>query len=393
MGTKCAPVYACLFMSILEKKILSTWTGTRPHLFKRYIDDIFFIWHGTVKELQDFLTHMNSCHPYIKFTSEYDYDNKTVAFLDMSISIDQGKIVTDLHKKDTARVQYLLPSSCHPGHVTKNIPFSLGYRLLRICSDHTRFLTRLEELKSDLLSRSYNPKVVDDAFRRVKMIPRSEALKKVERKSSDRECFVIEYHPALPSITTCVRRHWAVMTGQSQKLKRFFPKPSLVAYKRARNLGEILVRAKVSTTRKSSRKSNGYTLCKRLCKGCILSKRATKHSCPRTKKQWDIAAPITCQTTNVIYKLSCRKCDWIYIGETHRRFADRLQEHRGYITQKKLDHPTGAHFNSRGHQPSDLLPLAIERVLPKNDHMLRKCREKFWINEYQSSSYGGNTRE
>ena len=89
----------------------------------------------------------------------------------------------------------------------------------------------------------------------------------------------------------------------------------------------------------------------------------------------------------------CRKCDWIYIGETHRRFADRLQEHRGYITQKKLDHPTGAHFNSRGHQPSDLLPLAIERVLPKNDHMLRKCREKFWINEYQSSSYGGNIRE
>ena len=124
MGTKCAPVYACLFMSILEKKILSTWTGTRPHLFKRYIDDIFFIWHGTVEELQDFLTHMNSCHPYIKFTSEYDYDKKTVAFLDMSISIDQGKIVTDLHKKDTARVQYLLPSSCNPGHVTKNIPFS-----------------------------------------------------------------------------------------------------------------------------------------------------------------------------------------------------------------------------------------------------------------------------
>ena len=312
----------------------------------------------------------------------------------MRISIDQdGKIVTDLYKKDTARVQYLLPSSCHPGHVTNNIPFSLAYRLLRICSDHSSFLKRLEELRLDLLSRSYNPKVVDEAFGRVKLIPRLDALKKVEKKPSDREPLVLEYHPGLPSVTTCVRKHWKVMTDQSKKLKRFFPKPSLVAYKRPKNIGEILVRAKVSTNRRSSRKTNGYTLCKRLCTGCTFSEKATKHSCPRTKQQWDITAPITCQSTNVIYKLSCRKCNWIYIGETRRRFADRLQEHRGYITQKKINHPTGAHFNSRGHQLSDILGIAIERVLPKDDHMLRKCRESYWINQYDSTSFGGNIRD
>ena len=108
---------------------------------------------------------------------------------------------------------------------------------------------------------------------------------------------------------------------------------------------------------------------------------------------WYLTPPITCQSTNVIYKLSCRKCNWIYIGETRRRFADRLQEHRGYITQKKINHPTGAHFNSRGHQLSDILGIAIERVLPKDDHMLRKCRESYWINQYDSTSFGGNIRD
>ena len=36
-----APTYACLFMSELEQKILTSWEGTKPLLFKRFIDDIF----------------------------------------------------------------------------------------------------------------------------------------------------------------------------------------------------------------------------------------------------------------------------------------------------------------------------------------------------------------
>ena len=121
--------------------------------------------------------------------------------------------------------------------------------------------------------------------------------------------------------------------------------------------------------------------------------KTNKHSCGRTGQEWKITAPITCQTENVIYKLACRKCSWVYIGETRRCFADRLREHRGYISQERLDQPAGEHFNSRGHKPSDLIAIAIERVLPKNDHHLRKCREKYWINQYDSSSFGGNKRD
>ena len=51
MGTRVAPTYACLFMGWLEEKILKTWKGTKPYLWKRYIDDIFFIWRGSEAEL------------------------------------------------------------------------------------------------------------------------------------------------------------------------------------------------------------------------------------------------------------------------------------------------------------------------------------------------------
>ena len=85
--------------------------------------------------------------------------------------------------------------------------------------------------------------------------------------------------------------------------------------------------------------------------------------------------------------------DTLYIGETQRRFCDRLQDHRGYITQKKLDHPIGNHFNRKGHKVTDLLPIPFERVLPKGDSLLRKRREKFWINQYDAVTFGANSRD
>ena len=136
--------------------------------------------------------------------------------------------------------------------------------------------------------------------------------------------------------------------------------------------------------------------CKRLCILCRTSEKSRIHTCHHTKQQWDIKAPINCQTTNVIYKLTCRRCpDFVYIGETKRRFCDRVQEHRGAITQKKLDHPIGAHFNQIGqrHGVTDMVPCAIERVLPRDDTALRKRREKLWINKYDATTVGGNRRD
>ena len=155
MGTKVAPTYACLFMGWLEELILNKWSNQnpslKPYLWRRYIDDILFIWHGSTEELSDFLDFINRQHPYVKFTATYDIKTRSIPFLDMKIQInDDGFIETDLHKKDSARVQYLLPSSCHPGHITKNIPYSLAYRLRRICSSEDSFQIRLEQLRQDL---------------------------------------------------------------------------------------------------------------------------------------------------------------------------------------------------------------------------------------------------
>ena len=57
------------------------------------------------------------------------------------------KIITDLYRKDIEKPRTLLPSSSHPKHISRNIPFSMAYRYMRICSEENDFKKRLNELK------------------------------------------------------------------------------------------------------------------------------------------------------------------------------------------------------------------------------------------------------
>ena len=69
-----------------------------------------------------------------------------------------------------------------------------------------------------------------------------------------------------------------------------------------------------------------------------------------------------------------------------------MQEHRGYISQKIMTHPVGRHFNQKGHSIADLVCVAIEEVLPKDDALLIKRRESYWIKSYNSVISGANSR-
>ena len=188
------------------------------------------------------------------------------------------------------------------------------------------------------------------------------------------------------------------MFDLSPPLKNCFKEPPVVAFKRPKNLREHLVRARLPD-QKPKRALNGYKVCKRACKACahagIGPKETIKtHKCRRKNQEWKITAPLNCQSRNVIYKLSCKKCPhWTYIGETSRRFCDRLKDHRGYIYRKDLRHSVGQHFNQGSHQLSDLTAFAIERVHPIGNTRIRKTRESLWISRYDSASFGGNRRE
>ena len=119
MGTKMAPSYANLFMGVLEKQMLSSYKH-KPLVYFRYIDDIFMIWTDGEDSLNDFLTHCNNQNENFQF--EQTISNTSVPFLDVSVTLEGGKLITDLYCKSTDKHQYLYYTSCHPKNTKTSLP-------------------------------------------------------------------------------------------------------------------------------------------------------------------------------------------------------------------------------------------------------------------------------
>ena len=108
-----------------------------------------------------------------------------------------------------------------------------------------------------------------------------------------------------------------------------------------------------------------------------------------SKQHHQITTTITCTSRNIIYLITCLKCNIQYVGETHRMLKDRFAEHQGYVRNKDLSKATGLHFNSAGHCLSDMHITALEQVQNK-DHTFRKIREKLYINKANTKLHGLN---
>ena len=121
IGTKCAPLYACIFMDEIVTEFLEI-QELGPIIWVRYIDDIFFIWTHGRKSLERFLINLNDFHPNIKYT--WEISDCKVNFLDLIVSLEGGNIVTDLYCKPTDGHQYLHYRSCHPSHTKRSSVYS-----------------------------------------------------------------------------------------------------------------------------------------------------------------------------------------------------------------------------------------------------------------------------
>ena len=80
-----------------------------------------------------------------------------------------------------------------------------------------------------------------------------------------------------------------------------------------------------------------------------------------------------------------------YVGTSKHSAQHRLSQHAGYIRNKNLSQPTGKHFNSRGHNLSDMSFVILEKVT-SDDVLLREERESHYIRLFNSKYKGMNTR-
>ena len=179
----------------------------------------------------------------------------------------------------------------------------------------------------------------------------------MKTKTNNRPVLVLQYDPKLPSLSKIINKHYRSMVTQDQYLKDVFPLPPLVAYKRPRNVRDLVVKAKVPLlyTRSSAKIQAGYKKCTNIsCMTCPYAIPGKNVKSSATKLIVEVNASVNCFSSNIVCCISCINCGKQYIGESHRSLKDRFGEHRGCVRNEKLNKATGEHFNLEGHNISDM---------------------------------------
>ena len=65
---------------------------------------------------------------------------------------------------------------------------------------------------------------------------------------------------------------------------------------------------------------------------------------------------ISCELSDIVYLITCKKCQKYYVGETGRAFRSRMYEHILSVKKPKENRitPVSKHFTDKGHSVNDL---------------------------------------
>ena len=332
-GTAQGPHMSCSYAYIAMAKYdsLANNFHLKPSVWKRFRDDIFVLWeHGTASPFSflDYLNTMNKTGK-IKFTMEITGDTG-LEFLDLKLKINEGKIRVDVYGKSTNSFSYTTSNTCYPENNISNISRGIALRLRRICDDNETFEKRSSEYQNYLIA---------------KIKTRSEARQKQTKQDKVGPLkFITSYNPALPNIHNIIQNNLSIL-HTDENMKKIFPSKSIkTLYRRGKNLTKILSPSLFPAKPKNS--ESCITSCKKcdICKNYLITD--NKFKCKVTGRFYNVKGNLRCNSSNVIYLISCKNSEDQYIVLAID-FKARFRIHKSDIKIKKDRCGTARHFYSK----------------------------------------------
>ena len=158
MGKKYAPSLANIYLIGFDSVLTLGYDGIVPIFPFRFLDDVFFLWGGSISQLMKFQEFLNTIIPGIEIT--FSYHENYIDFLDTTIYkcnlIDQTVLHSRVFFKPTDSHQLLHKDSFHPSHTFSGVLKSQLLRFKRLSSTYTDYELVCHILFKALNERGYN---------------------------------------------------------------------------------------------------------------------------------------------------------------------------------------------------------------------------------------------
>jgi hypothetical protein len=248
-------------------------------------------------------------------------------------------------------------------------------------------LIESEKLKIYLKKRGYSYRVIRRAFVEVVKRDREDIRKPKGKDKNQRMSFPLTYNPAFKNIGSSFHNNFRTMLERSERQQKSHVNGSpFLAFRRVKNLGNLLVRADKEKT--EIKDSGEFIPCHmnqtRQCQMCAKHQVGIKKKISINGTEKKINGELSCGSRNIVYLMECKEHpEESYIGETKQKAKERFTNHRSCA--KRCERETGGiakHFRDVAHEHGkESLIMTPFQKMTKNDDVYRKFKEEELIME------------
>ena len=284
MGSPLGPLFANVFMSNFEKRHRDKLKELGVNLWLRYVDDIFATLEDIDKATK-VLDFLNKQHPNIKFTIEFEANNK-LPFLDTTVYRGVTSFHTTIHRKKTFTGVYLNWKSLTAKRYKIGLIYCLLDRIWKICDVQSERIKEMDKLRTILAKNEYPEFVVEREINKF-IKQRTESESTSETLPVD-VCVEPELEPEKVTRFVVLPYVSQKAEGFAKRLKvhvnKFYPQVDFnVAFKTPNEIGKFFpFKDKVVDNKKKS---------------------------------------------GVVYQVNCKCCEAVYIGKTIHTVKKRMEQH------------------------------------------------------------------
>lgn len=320
--------YRLLIITYLEEIFMQRYKKSIT-FYGRYVDDSIII--IAKNKLNMLLTWLNKYHSRLKFTYEVENNNK-INFLNLEILKNHdGTIGFDLYKKGTCSGRYVNYKSSHAIQTKIGIVKGLADKVFNL-SDEKFHKKNLQKIKEDLILNGYPENFIKKHVKNQKKKYIQSINKNSQRCESSNN---IDYKKII------ILPHIEFYTKEIQKY----------LYKKC-NLSTI------------------YYAPFKLDKIIKANKDKLKNK----------------NNKDVVYKISCKKCEKTYVGMTSRLLKTRCEEHKNNIKYKEKYHNVITKHILKNNKEHDMEWEKVEILHREKHWKKRKVAEMVFIKKEEKNS-------
>ena len=163
MGSPLGPTFAGFYIGHLEKTVFDNDLCHKPHIYTRYVDDVFL----QVSDESELLNikHIFQQNSVLNFTYELNNNNK-LPFLDIEVTSTQDGFNTKVYHKPTDYGKFLNASSECPDKYKRSVITNLINRAYRYNRNWEDFHSEINIIKQTLVNNNYSNLMIDNEIRK-----------------------------------------------------------------------------------------------------------------------------------------------------------------------------------------------------------------------------------